>query len=612
MPTTDAAPLHDGPSGAWTRAQGRLLAVFAEADNRRKPIKEIVRLAGYQDYSVWYKAVRDPRFVAALTVLGVAAARQPRAMGGVPHTEVTLAVDPAEELAKDIWDMRRLKADYPTHIKPKEFKVDFTILPQPLRRQVKDYFRLHLPRWAAYTFRGKLQRLRPCLLMLPAEVHMGTIERRHVEDMLPRVAQLSDSQAYSSAVAFKAMLEYMATSPAWTGPRPPRFLMWPEDVPPRFDTLPRPIPPDVVDHLEGLLTGAVEAMERGEPPDILPAIHGEALLILRRTGMRFEDVAHLKAPDAHGRGGCLVQDSQGYWWIRIEHTTTKMRRDHRIPTRASDGAIASIRRQAVRAAAAPDHYGEDYLFRTTHGILQYEAFVHALTKLAPHLMHEGQPYTITPHQFRHTIASEMIQDGVDVYTVKEFLGHKSLEMTQRYVAVYLSTLHARFMAYRAKRTQIRAACASPLIAPQVDATPREDADGGWVPGQVGSLYVSPLPNGIGLCRHLAMLDPCPTVPRCPFCPKLIALARHKPFWEGRVTHLRMTVDALGDNPQFHPARAQHQRELDHATYVIETIERKGHYDGRIDLAGSRQERSTPPDRAGEVGAQAPRGVRGDP
>jgi hypothetical protein len=71
----------------------------------------------------------------------------------------------------------------------------------------------------------------------------------------------------------------------------------------------------------------------------------DALLILRHTGMRFEDLAHLKAPDGHGRKGCLSQDSDGYWWICIDDTNTKMGREHRIPTREVDGVIDAIRRQ---------------------------------------------------------------------------------------------------------------------------------------------------------------------------------------------------------------------------------------------------------------------------
>ena len=156
------------------------------------------------------------------------------------------------------------------------------------------------------------------------------------------------------------MLEYMATSPSWPGPRPPRFLVWDEDIPSEPHTLPRPIPPDVLDQLDPLLEKAVEAMKQGKEPFFLSPMIWDALLILRHTGMRAEDVAHLKAPDECGRNGCLDQDSEGYWWLRISHKITKMGKDHRIPTRMSDGVIEAVHRQRKRIKDISNHFGEHY------------------------------------------------------------------------------------------------------------------------------------------------------------------------------------------------------------------------------------------------------------
>ncbi len=399
-----------------------------------------------------------------------------------------------------------------------------------------------------------------------------------MEAALATICQLSPYAANNILRTTKIMFDFMATSPVWTGPQPPRNLLWNEDIPRRPETLPRPIPPQVLDQFDPLLEQAVEAMKQGQQPSFLAPVWWDALLILRRTGMRFEDVAHLKMPDEHGRNGCLDQDADGYWWIRISYEHTKMRRDHRIPTRMNDGVIDAIRRQCERARQFPDHFGGHYLFRTAKGVILYSHMYVALKKLAHHLAYEQHPYIISPHQFRHTIATDMIEQGVDIYTVKEFLGHKSLNMTEKYVKVYLKSLKAKYDAYRAKKHQTSVTeMISQVQVPQHGA----EVDGGWVENKVGKLYVSPLPDGIGNCVHLPMHDGCPDSPHCPTCPKLRAHKRHLPVWENKATNLLITVEALRANPAYARARQKHEQELAHTEKVIKTIKEEGFWDGRI-------------------------------
>ncbi len=561
----------------WTKAQQRLLNTLQQEDNRQLLLKDLWEKAEVSQYA-WYQAIKDPNFFQIVEALGVKVGRVDRP--SVSHIDVTLASNPEEEMSKDVWDMRRLKSDYPKHKHPSDFKIDFSWIANPvLRQQVKHYFRLQLALWKPLTFKNSLSYMRYFLQWLPAGTHVGILDRQQVETILLKINQLSLDAACRCLQKMKAMLDYMAISPSWTGPRPPRGLIWNDDIPSEPDRLPRPIPPDVLDQLDALLENAVKTMKDDQTPPILTPMLWDALLILRRTGMRAEDLAHLKTPDELGRDGCIDQDSDGYWWIRLHHNISKMSQDHRIPTRMSDGVIDAVRRQQARITGIPDHFGEHYLFRRQQGVLTYDAITQALRRLAAVLLHQGQRYRIVPHQFRHSLATDMIEMGVDIYTVKEFLGHKTLAMTERYIKVYLTSLKAKYDAYRVKKQQTYA---TEMIASKIQVAQQEsDTDGGWVENKVGKLYVSPLPDGIGNCVHLPMHDGCPDSPHCPTCPKLHANKRHLPVWENKAKSLLITVEALRTNPAYARARQKHEQELRHAEKVITTINEEGFWDGRI-------------------------------
>lgn len=53
----------------------------------------------------------------------------------------------------------------------------------------------------------------------------------------------------------------------------------------------------------------------------------------------------------------------------------------------------------------------------------------------------GAPLHITPHMFRHTFATELHNEDVDIWYIQQFLGHSSIATTQIYT--YISTSKTR-------------------------------------------------------------------------------------------------------------------------------------------------------------------------
>ena len=75
----------------------------------------------------------------------------------------------------------------------------------------------------------------------------------------------------------------------------------------------------------------------------------------------------------------------------------------------------------------PRRLASDYVFpgKTGQGLVDVRKRFHRA-------LQEAGIGSFVFHDLRHTFASHLVMAGVDLVTVKEFLGHKDLKMTLRY------------------------------------------------------------------------------------------------------------------------------------------------------------------------------------
>ncbi|MBI3301973.1 MAG: site-specific integrase [Deltaproteobacteria bacterium] len=93
-----------------------------------------------------------------------------------------------------------------------------------------------------------------------------------------------------------------------------------------------------------------------------------------------------------------------------------------------------LRRLVIKA----ETHGSPVLFRNQHGA---PLRVYALQDAFENAVQQARLTDFHFHDSRHTFASRLVMAGVDIRTVQELMGHKTIAMTLRYS--YLSPDHKR-------------------------------------------------------------------------------------------------------------------------------------------------------------------------
>lgn len=135
------------------------------------------------------------------------------------------------------------------------------------------------------------------------------------------------------------------------------------------------------------------------------------------TGARVSEVCHLGVDDVDLHEG----------WVRILGKGAR-ERVVQICDRSILAALEAYR--ACRDVVAPR---EPYFFLNRHGRRLSEQAVRAL--LRRHAAHAGVDGPVRPHLLRHSVATLLLEEGVDIRHIQHLLGHSSIATTQIYTHV---------------------------------------------------------------------------------------------------------------------------------------------------------------------------------
>ncbi|EOO11743.1 tyrosine-type recombinase/integrase [Bacillus cereus] len=532
---------------SWmTKAQKRFFELLQQPENRDKKYDELSTLAGYKSPQSWYKAIKDDKFAELLENLGVQVRH--KEYDYPAHHEVEYIKNPKEReeyFKQDLWDMRRLFKDYPKHSTPSKYIVNFTIIENSgFQKSIKRYFRNMLVNWSPRTFGERIYDISIFFNNLsnkfPDIKSLKDIDRlEHIEKVLPTIFSISKNQSRKTIKYTRFMFQYMYENKWEEGPKTDSLIIG-YDTPKGEEVLPRPIPPYIKikldDYLENTVIPLLEA--GGEDTPIVSPSHWDLIIILRYTGRRFEDMVHLIADESDI--DCLKYDLDGDPQVFLDHRIAKIKKDLIVPIahlkdiEGRNMVERAILRQKERVKDLPPTSDKQkYLFReivaydnNSNPITEVVSYNYMYYNILPKLCNQiplsdfgaesGDIYKITPHQFRHTVATEMIDAGVDIYAVKNYLGHSSVAMTERYVKVYQQRLKKEF------KDKFLKSDASAIK----DNLPEQEeifGDNKWVKNKIIAIF----DQGDGCCEQPYKMPSCPHQVACKTCIKKKILPRHK-------------------------------------------------------------------------------------
>ncbi len=185
--------------------------------------------------------------------------------------------------------------------------------------------------------------------------------------------------------------------------------------------------PDVL-HLEEI-NRLMEAIDHSKPD----GIRNRAILeTLYGCGLRVSEVVNLKV-------------SNLYFDVGFIRAIGKGNKERLVPIGSSAIKHVNFYLDGVRNQIPVKNGSGDYLFLNRRGTNLTRMYVFMMIKSLAEKI--GLKKSISPHTFRHSFATHLIEGGADLRAVQEMLGHESITTTEIYTHLDRDYLRQTLMQY---------------------------------------------------------------------------------------------------------------------------------------------------------------------
>jgi integrase len=332
---------------------------------------------------------------------------------------------------------------------------------------------------------------------------LAQVDRELLERYLADLStELAGRQVHAERIGQLNTFLHAIRRHAWDDSLPASAMFHNDDYPKRDELLPRALAEHVMAQLED-----PASLDRWNDP-----ARRLITVILIRCGLRLGDALRLPID-------CVVRDADNAPYLRYQNH--KMNREALVPIDEETGAWIAGQQDHVRSrwpAGTPVLFPSGRANPDGSKRVSHSGYQHALGEwlLRCGVRDErGQPVHMTPHQWRHTLGTRLINMDVPQEVVRRILDHDSHAMTQHYARLSDTTIRRHWE----KARKVNAAGQTVALDPSGAL-----ADAAWAKQRVGRATQA-LPNGY--CQ-LPLVRTCPHANSCLTCPMFITTAEFLP------------------------------------------------------------------------------------